>query len=396
MAGKAPEAFRTISEVAEILDTPPHVLRFWESKFTQLRPVKRAGGRRYYRPADLALLAGIRQLLHVDGMTIRGVQKLLREKGARHVAALGGIPGEAASASAAYDPADVLEAEILEVDILEVEFIETGDEELPAAPPPQPDLFRSLDAAPPSRVPVAVPQAPAAAEPGSEAAPEPAPQPEHSREPDPKAGSEAVPERAPREEPEPTPDTAEAGTQAPEPEEEREPPAEAEPEPEAEVEPQAEVEQQPEPVVAAETEPVAELAPVAEVERQPEPVAEAESLPEAEPEPVVEMAPAAEAEPESVPEPEPEPEPESEPESGLVAEPEAEMEPVARLATLLRGLDGLGKDAGARRATLRGLAARAQALHARMRAAEEAPMKPPATAAEKGSARTGAETKAPR
>lgn len=85
---KAPEAFRTISEVAEILRTPAHVLRFWESKFSQVKPVKRAGGRRYYRPSDLALLGGIRALLHDQGMTIRGVQKLLSEKGVRHVAGL--------------------------------------------------------------------------------------------------------------------------------------------------------------------------------------------------------------------------------------------------------------------------------------------------------------------
>lgn len=83
---KSAEAFRTISEVSEILETPAHVLRFWESRFSQVKPVKRAGGRRYYRPGDLALLAGIKQLLHEDGMTIRGVQKLLREKGVRHVA----------------------------------------------------------------------------------------------------------------------------------------------------------------------------------------------------------------------------------------------------------------------------------------------------------------------
>ncbi len=85
---KAPDAFRTISEVSEILETPPHVLRFWETKFTQLKPVKRAGGRRYYRPSDLELLGGIKRLLHDDGMTIRGVQKMLREKGVKHVAAL--------------------------------------------------------------------------------------------------------------------------------------------------------------------------------------------------------------------------------------------------------------------------------------------------------------------
>lgn len=86
---KSPDAFRTISEVSAILDTPAHVLRFWESRFPQVKPVKRAGGRRYYRPSDLALLSGIRQLLHDDGLTIKGVQKLLREQGVRHVAGLG-------------------------------------------------------------------------------------------------------------------------------------------------------------------------------------------------------------------------------------------------------------------------------------------------------------------
>ena len=85
---KAPDAFRTISEVAELLQTPAHVLRFWESKFSHVKPVKRAGGRRYYRPADVLLLAGIRSLLHDQGMTIRGVQKMLSDKGTRHVAGL--------------------------------------------------------------------------------------------------------------------------------------------------------------------------------------------------------------------------------------------------------------------------------------------------------------------
>lgn len=85
---KSPDAFRTISEVAELLETPAHVLRFWESRFPQIKPVKRAGGRRYYRPADMALLAGIRKLLHDEGMTIRGVQKVLREQGVRYVSGL--------------------------------------------------------------------------------------------------------------------------------------------------------------------------------------------------------------------------------------------------------------------------------------------------------------------
>ena len=74
---KSPAAFRTISEVADDLDLPPHVLRFWESKFPQLQPLKRAGGRRYYRPEDIRLLRHIRQCLYRDGYTIRGVQKLL-------------------------------------------------------------------------------------------------------------------------------------------------------------------------------------------------------------------------------------------------------------------------------------------------------------------------------
>ena len=76
--GKSPEAFRTISEVASDLDVPQHVLRFWETKFSQVKPLKRGGGRRYYRPEDVELLRSIRGLLYNDGYTIKGVQKLLR------------------------------------------------------------------------------------------------------------------------------------------------------------------------------------------------------------------------------------------------------------------------------------------------------------------------------
>ena len=83
--GKSAAAFRTISEVAEDLDVPPHVLRFWESKFSQVKPLKRGGGRRYYRPEDVDLLRGIRELLYTDGYTIKGVQKLLREGGIKSV-----------------------------------------------------------------------------------------------------------------------------------------------------------------------------------------------------------------------------------------------------------------------------------------------------------------------
>jgi DNA-binding transcriptional MerR regulator len=87
--GKSAEAFRTISEVAFDLDVPQHVLRFWETRFAQVKPIKRAGGRRYYRPEDVDLLRGIRSLLYADGFTIKGVQKVLRERGLRHVAEIG-------------------------------------------------------------------------------------------------------------------------------------------------------------------------------------------------------------------------------------------------------------------------------------------------------------------
>ncbi len=86
---KAPEAFRTISEVAGELDLPQHVLRFWETRFTQIKPMKRGGGRRYYRPEDVDLLRGIRLLLYGEGFTIRGVQRLLKEKGIGFVASVG-------------------------------------------------------------------------------------------------------------------------------------------------------------------------------------------------------------------------------------------------------------------------------------------------------------------
>jgi DNA-binding transcriptional MerR regulator len=83
---KAPDAFRSISEVADELDLPQHVLRFWESRFRDIKPMKRGGGRRYYRPDDISLLRGIRHLLYGEGYTIRGVQRILREQGAKFVA----------------------------------------------------------------------------------------------------------------------------------------------------------------------------------------------------------------------------------------------------------------------------------------------------------------------
>jgi DNA-binding transcriptional MerR regulator len=86
---KAPEAFRTISEVATELDVPQHVLRFWETRFAQIKPMKRGGGRRFYRPGDVDLLHGIRKLLYGEGYTIKGVQRILREEGAAYVGGIG-------------------------------------------------------------------------------------------------------------------------------------------------------------------------------------------------------------------------------------------------------------------------------------------------------------------
>jgi DNA-binding transcriptional MerR regulator len=86
---KSPDAFRTISEAAQELDLPQHVLRFWETRFATIKPLKRGGGRRYYRPEDVLLLKGIRHLLYDQGFTIKGVQKILKDQGARHVAAIG-------------------------------------------------------------------------------------------------------------------------------------------------------------------------------------------------------------------------------------------------------------------------------------------------------------------
>jgi DNA-binding transcriptional MerR regulator len=111
---KAPDAFRTISEVADDLDLPQHVLRFWETRFAQIKPMKRGGGRRYYRPEDVDLLRGIRHLLYGEGYTIRGVQRILKDEGVKFVQSVwrSGAPqptrspGEADDAAAAGSSAD--------------------------------------------------------------------------------------------------------------------------------------------------------------------------------------------------------------------------------------------------------------------------------------------------
>jgi DNA-binding transcriptional MerR regulator len=133
---KSPDAFRTISEVAESLDTPAHVLRFWESRFPQIKPVKRAGGRRYYRPSDVALLTGIKRLLHDEGLTIRGVQKILRDQGVRHVA---GLSDESTSidqivGTSLPDDLAALPDEVPEAGFIAIEDPEPEPEPEPAPP----------------------------------------------------------------------------------------------------------------------------------------------------------------------------------------------------------------------------------------------------------------------
>ena len=138
---KAPDAFRTISEVADELDIPQHVLRFWESRFTQIKPLKRAGGRRYYRPDDVDLLRGIKHLLYGEGYTIRGVQRILREQGGRFVQAVW-QPGAAQPAAAPEDDAPAPETAQLAPDeaartlfgLLRAPSIPHADEQADAVP----------------------------------------------------------------------------------------------------------------------------------------------------------------------------------------------------------------------------------------------------------------------
>jgi DNA-binding transcriptional MerR regulator len=106
---KGPEAFRTISEAADTLGVPQHVLRFWETKFSFIRPMKRAGGRRFYRPQDIEVLRGVRRLLHEEGYTIKGVQRLHKEQGVRRLVAAAN--GEAAPPSLAEADAGTVDGE---------------------------------------------------------------------------------------------------------------------------------------------------------------------------------------------------------------------------------------------------------------------------------------------
>jgi len=142
---KAPDAFRTISEVADDLDIPQHVLRFWETRFAQIKPMKRSGGRRYYRPDDVDLLKGIRRLLYSEGYTIRGVQRILKEHGVKSVQGLadattavsfGAIEEAVGNSLRESDTEDLAEAAGVDVDDDEGEggidfrFAETDDDGL--------------------------------------------------------------------------------------------------------------------------------------------------------------------------------------------------------------------------------------------------------------------------
>lgn len=168
---KSADAFRTISEVAEWLGVQTHVLRFWESKFTQIKPVKRAGGRRYYRPADMLLLGGIRKLLHDDGMTIKGVQKLLREEGMAYVADMSAPLDDETAAQIDGDcapDAGFVEAETAPeptadtvtpfVPIARPEPEEVAKEPAPTVPDPAPTKKPSVAHSAPEPEPVASPQ----------------------------------------------------------------------------------------------------------------------------------------------------------------------------------------------------------------------------------------------
>jgi DNA-binding transcriptional MerR regulator len=163
---KAPDAFRTISEVAEDLDIPQHVLRFWETRFTQIKPMKRSGGRRYYRPDDVDLLRGIRRLLYGEGYTIRGVQRILKEHGIKSVQAL--VDGSSAAPSfGAANEAALREALEEGDDAPEIDAVEDEEEDEIAEPPPAVVARRAPEfSAPSSRVDGAV--RPAIAAPGVE------------------------------------------------------------------------------------------------------------------------------------------------------------------------------------------------------------------------------------
>jgi len=255
---KSRDAFRTISEVAEWLDTPAHVLRFWESRFTQVKPVKRAGGRRYYRPNDMLLLGGIKQLLHEDGLTIRGAQKYLREHGIKEVSAL----------SQPLDDGDVIDATVADTvaDAPMAEDVQPAPETAVDNVISMPTREAEKASPPPAHEPKAEPEAPQLdLGLGDEVTPAATAEPEDAPEPVMEPAAEAEPET-------PAKEVAEV---APEPEAVAEPEPEPEPKPEsaeaeapaAEIEPESEPASEPEPAAAEE-----EAAPIAASGETPQPL----------------------------------------------------------------------------------------------------------------------------
>jgi DNA-binding transcriptional MerR regulator len=177
---KAPDAFRTISEVAEELEVPQHVLRFWETRFSQIKPMKRSGGRRYYRPDDVDLLRGIRRLLYGEGYTIRGVQRILKAHGIKSVqsltenAAVVFGPIERTAPALARDDAqsraeDIDDATDEDEEATDDEFAEAGDDE--ASEQSMPPQRREPELSVPRRIEPAMrfePKEPAADHPGAQ------------------------------------------------------------------------------------------------------------------------------------------------------------------------------------------------------------------------------------
>lgn len=159
MSGKSEGAFRTIGEVADALDLPQHVLRFWETRFKEIEPVKRAGGRRYYRPRDVELVAAIRHLLYGEGYTIKGVQRILKEQGARAVieSARGAEPlgfpvGEARPRADADEPPLFLDADAKGAPRPKDGELMIEDADAPvASAPPAPDIWRPASGLDPAR-----------------------------------------------------------------------------------------------------------------------------------------------------------------------------------------------------------------------------------------------------
>lgn len=155
---KSPDAFRTISEVAVDLDVPQHVLRVWESRFREIKPMKRGGGRRYYRPEDVSLLRGIRHLLYGEGYTIRGVQRIIREQGIKFVQAAGRPVPRQPDVEELAEEVDAPDAATIEAERSRGLFALLpallGDRNEPPGPEFAPEDLRPDPSAPPSQRPV--------------------------------------------------------------------------------------------------------------------------------------------------------------------------------------------------------------------------------------------------